>query len=408
MIQVISYTGKCEKYEGTLVKQYSFHDVRSLDEYDINVIDLSEEKMWRNSNDNRESVDCISDLKSIATMIVNSHSTKVVILYPQNQRYYYYYGQHQYRGGMSYKYSEELKNMLKQVNGAILTKLYQPISNVELLYENTKTMIGAQEYLATFYFANAQEILLKSVKSGKPTTVKARNVILSSLEMTNYDALITFLKEIHLLNEEEEKPEWMDEINLFDDNFQKEIISQNEEQITIAKSNIDAASLVLKENNRLKSVLYTGGSELVKVVFEILEEMLGCDLADFVDEMGPDFVFDIGDLVFIGEIKGVNHNVKSENVSQLDVHYQGYLDEHEDAVKENVVALLIMNHQKSKPISSREPVKQTQIDIAKRNGSLIIDTFTLLHLLEKYRTRELSREQLVQLLKESKGYLVLS
>jgi len=37
----------------------------------------------------------------------------------------------------------------------------------------------------------------------------------------------------------------------------------------------------LDKNNEYKSILYTQGDELVKVVFEIIEQMFGCDLSNF-------------------------------------------------------------------------------------------------------------------------------
>lgn len=113
---------------------------------------------------------------------------------------------------------------------------------------------------------------------------------------------------------------------------------------------------------------------------------------------------EIGDDVFIGEIKGVNHNVKSENISQLDVHYQGYLENHNEEM-ENVHALLIMNHQKNKPIVDREPVHERQINLAKRNGSLIIETYILLKLFEKFKRNEMSQEECICILKQNTGIL---
>lgn len=80
------------------------------------------------------------------------------------------------------------------------------------------------------------------------------------------------------------------------------------------------------------------------------------------------------------EIKGINSSVKSENISQLDVHYQGYIDENTEVDSDKVRAILIINHQRNKPIESREPVHTRQIELAKRNRSLIVETITLLKL----------------------------
>ena len=38
MIQVVTYDGKDTRYDGDKIDQYSLHDIRSLDEYEIDVI----------------------------------------------------------------------------------------------------------------------------------------------------------------------------------------------------------------------------------------------------------------------------------------------------------------------------------------------------------------------------------
>ena len=46
MIQVVTYDGKDTRYDGDKIDQYSLHDIRSLDEYEIDVIDLSSPHIW--------------------------------------------------------------------------------------------------------------------------------------------------------------------------------------------------------------------------------------------------------------------------------------------------------------------------------------------------------------------------
>ena len=65
---------------------------------------------------------------------------------------------------------------------------------------------------------------------------------------------------------------------MFDDDNQLEIIQENNKAIETANENISNAMKVINQNKRYKSVLYTSGDELVEVIFEILEKMLGCDL----------------------------------------------------------------------------------------------------------------------------------
>ena len=132
--------------------------------------------------------------------------------------------------------------------------------------------------------------------------------------------------------------------------------------------------------------------------------MLGCDLSDFYDKKREDFKFEIGGKTFIGEIKGITPNVKKANISQLDVHVQEFLDENKD-IKGDVVALLIINHQRNKSLEDREPVMEDQIKLAERNGSLIVETITLLKLFEQYLNKVKTREECITILEKNKGLL---
>ncbi|EGO5827929.1 hypothetical protein HKH49_000601, partial [Enterococcus faecalis] len=112
-----------------------------------------------------------------------------------------------------------------------------------------------------------------------------------------------------------------------------------------------------------------------------------------------------GNNVFIGEIKGKTSNVKTSFLSQLDNHFTNFIEDHPEIPEENIYKLLIINHQRNKALSERDPVDQKQIDIAKgKYGSLIIETSELLKLLEKYRENNLSRETIAELITQ-KGLL---
>lgn len=188
----------------------------------------------------------------------------------------------------------------------------------------------------------------------------------------------------------------------------KKKINDSKNQIKTIEEVISLSSKQLKENLKYKSILFTNGDELVKVVFEILTIMLSYDLSSFTDEKKEDFIIKLDDITFIGEIKGVNSSIKSGHISQLDVHYQGYLDnlaETEQSEVEVVKSILIINHQRNKNIVDRISVHEKQNGLAKRNGSLIIETTTLLKLFEKFKKSELSIEDFKNLLKNKCGLL---
>ena len=167
-------------------------------------------------------------------------------------------------------------------------------------------------------------------------------------------------------------------------------IADLEEQIKLSKE-------VLNSNSKYKSILYTTGDELVDVFKEILSDMLGIDLSGFVDEKKEDFNFELNGKIYIGEVKGVNHNVKRENVSQLDLHVNGYLDDNTDKTQNDIVALLIINHQKNKDPKDREPVNGQQVKLAEKYGSLIVETTMLLELYSDYKAGTITRDAIIEL-----------
>ena len=89
---------------------------------------------------------------------------------------------------------------------------------------------------------------------------------------------------------------------MFDDIQQLDLIRENREKIQMAEQEIDKAKKVMDQNNRYKSILYTTGDELVEVVLEILGQLLDYDFSQFEDKKNEDFLAEIGNDVFIGEM----------------------------------------------------------------------------------------------------------
>lgn len=345
MIQMLTYSGKEDKLEGSEIVINSLHDPQSLDEFDINIINLADGEMWANCSDSKSRVNNSEDLGSLSTMIMNSHKTKVVILIPQNKTYMYDF--YEYQG---YVKSCELKNMLNQMVDYILPKLYVGFKRISLCYENTITKIENKNISAAFYFEDADDALLVSAKSNKPTAINCGDVILSTLELKEYEHVIGFLKEINLLCQKQAAPDWMKGMFMFDDEQQAMTIEKNKQAIKAAENNIANAMEKIDKNNEYKSILYTTGEELVKVVFEILECMLGCDLSQFEDK--------------------------------------------------NLRQILIINYQRNTALQERDPVDKKQIELASKYGSLIVETRILLKMFEKYKKEELTREECFALLEQ--------
>ncbi len=398
-IQVIRRT-----YKGNANSERIFYSTisspRALDDFDINIIDLNDEYLWVNRDHRIDNSDYSHDFKSISDMIENSVTAKIIVLLPQNCKFRYDY----WPSDRGYRESLYLKDMISNMMGIIET-LSAEIYCCELIYENTITTIDNLRAKAAFSFKTKSAVeVTKSDKSNRMTTILANKIYFSSLSLETEEMLFAFLREIGLIKEKESAPEWFKDIEMFND---AEIKAENHDidnRIETLVKQKNENQEVLKENNRYKSILYSNGSELVEVVFEIFEEMLGCDLSGFIDVNKEDFLFEINNKKYIGEIKGVNTNVRSEYISQLDVHVNSYLDENPDSSLEDIVALLVINDQKKKPLQEREPVHDNQIALARRNGSLIIQTNKLLDMFSKYKQGELDREGVIEML-NCKGLL---
>ena len=223
----------------------------------------------------------------------------------------------------------------------------------KLCYEISTTKCGTSALKSDFCFDEKSiqcpydyDFATRANDSDKPTTIHFNNTYITTLDILNTpEVLMNYLESLKILDiERETEPEWVREIIFGDDKEQHDKIIEQKEAIANAEEIIQEANNKLEENSRYKSILYTNGEQLVEVVFDILESLFSYDLSEFQDEKKEDFLIKLDSVTFIGEIKGITSNVKSEHVSQLDVHFQGYQDKlQENNCVENVKALLIIN-----------------------------------------------------------------
>ena len=83
---------------------------------------------------------------------------------------------------------------------------------------------------------------------------------------------------------------------------------------------------------------------------------------------------------------------------------QEYLDEN-DCDIDNIVSLLVINHQRTKPLKDRDIVHGEQIKLAQRNGSLIVETVTLLKMFEQFLSGQISKKECIDMFINEKGLL---
>ena len=403
-IQIIRYNGKAREGDPD-VTITGLNSPRSLDEFDVNIIDLTNENLWKNSHNVSKSITVINDFRSLKSMVEQTKRSRILYALPKNIMFKC--GLERGRSIESYTNCIPLKDNIVALCNDILPQIFPDnIPRVLLSFENTRTTINDTIYEADFHFNGYFTCITKSNRSEKGTTIRLKDRIYATTLDVTQNNLLEFIKIIFCRDQKQAVPEWIDNFTFNDDLEQKRVIDDNKQLIEEANETIRIAEGKLLDNLKYKSILYTNGDELVSVVFDILEKILDCDLSQFIDEKKEDFRIFKNNITLIGEIKGITSNVKSEHISQVEVHYQGYLDSLQETGKEeDVHQILIINPLRAKDINSREPVHETQITLAKRNGCLIIETITLLKMYEKFLKKEITTEKCIEIFSAKTGLL---
>lgn len=386
----------------------SFTRPIALDDFDYNIIDLSSKELWNNDGPYPNTINQYGDICSLEEMIKQTRKSCVIFLLPQNYEYNYCFYCDEYTQ------HKKIKDLIVDAEFIQLLETILPYSvATNLIYEPTYTSAGILKYSADFHFVNqCGETITKSDKSEKITTIRiGNNRYFTTLDICRFiPELLHFINSFLIECDIENAPQWVRDYSFNDDSIQRELISENQKKISGLKKMIEDSENILAENNRFKSILFSNGDALVDVVFDILEQLMDYDLSGFKDIKGEDFLIKKGNDVFIGEIKGITSNVKNEFISQLDYHCQTYIDDYltDEHSKDNIFGILIVNPFRTKKLEDREPVNERQIKLAERNGSLIIETKTLLKVFELYKKDIIKSDKVIQVFKQKTGLLSIN
>ena len=396
-IQILSYNKSLPNIHNEAIINSSLSNPSSPDMFELNVLYLQSKELWDDFNASDSYRARIKrDLDMISEMLLNTVKTNILIVFPINYIYFELYSK-------TYELIHHIDVIYTRLN--TLTKEL----DYRLIYENTVTRIASNQYKASFYLNGScgYTLITESDKSKKPVTIQRDRFILTTLNFQQDEQLLfDYLMHIGLMETKESLPEWLRNYPILDDKQQQLTVEKNETIIQQAEQEITNAQEILEQNNYYKSILHINGNELVYVVNDILEEILSCNLADFTDKKNEDFLIKCNDITFIGEIKGISSNVRRQDVMQVELHRQKYIDVLKEENKiEPTKTLLIINHQKQKPLNEREPVHKTQIELAQSYKCLIIETVTLLKLLEKFRKKEITTEACIELFESETGLL---
>ena len=407
MIQIIT-DNNLIKNELKNDDRYTISDFKSpkaFDDFKLNVLDLSFDNLWRYGGRTGGSINMLNDLKHYYNIISNSNKTKTLVIIPQNIVYKYYFTNERY-------YNQEyLKNMLDFVEQLFLKNIYSYAFQLE--FETTYTSFEKIKVKADFHFDincfNDEEIISVSDNSKKLTTIKVKdNLYYTTLDlMCSIDALEKFIDRLKIDEDETENiPEWVQDINILDDESIKEKVDDIEKKIKKLEYERNEQNQKLNENNKIKSILYQTDKPLQNMVIQLLNEILEYEDVNFVDKMEEDYIIKKDNVTFIIETKGLLRNIKGEDVSKTSNHVEIYLDELEEKnITENVKGIYIVATQRNKKIEEREETPDRQIKLAKRNNILIIRTEQLLKIFEDFRNKKINTEEIIKLFSEQNGEL---
>lgn len=394
-VQYISFSGEINDNLSELgrVTNTKLSNPQGFEPFDITIIDISDEWIWRSEHSSKGTINCTPDLRSLGTLIKNDESNLVIIIIPLNCSYFYFPS----RERNKYNNKLPLKNDLTTINKIIKDLT---ITSLELEYAAYKHDNINMEAKSDFYITNTLEFETVYTPNNPDRSMlsKIQNsriyiTTINGLNSEGIQKLMSIAGEI--APPAEEPPDWFSEITMFDDVEQNKTILKQGQIIESAKSTIRKANEKLDENSWLKSVLFKKDQELVEVVKDILERLFDLNLSEFEDKKKEDLLFTVDEITYVVEIKGTTSNVRRDHVSQLEHHVQNYIEQNNVTEKE-VKGLLIINPMRTTCPKDRHEVHEHQINLAARYGSLIILTETLLQLLSDKYDKKLNRDQLLQ------------
>ena len=390
-----------KKYQDEEIKVSTFSNFEDFDNFNINVISFNNKFTWRNYNNTCTKIEVSDDFEHIKKIISDSTNSKVLFICPQNYTFEYDFSSFD----KFFNKSILLKDNILNIRDIIYNYEYIP----NFLYAKTKTKILNYDVSSDFYFSkNNFKMITKSDTGNKDTTLEiTANLFCTLLDLDTFEnntLLKDFIKTYIFKEEKENIPEWVINYNFFNDSKLKEVKILIETEISKKNLELKENTEELEKNNYYKSILFSTGDSLVKVIIKILEEIFETDLSNFIDTHQEDMLIELDDVAFIIEIKGVSGSVKNQYISQVDLHLQKYKD---DNPEKKAKSLLIINPERCKKIEERNEIHQNAIDLAIRNETLIITTEMFLKLYEKFRLKIINKNDIKKMLEENKGILTL-
>lgn len=408
MIQII--TNNIKKYEEFSKSEFlisKIDEFQSFDNYDITIIDISDENLWYYKGDNNNSINQYMDLRSIREAILKSKKSNVLVVFPQNIQYHYSY--HYVVNEQKYTEVKKIKDMQKNFIEIINSNLIN-MNFISLNFGKSYTKEKSYKLAADFSFGNVEnnDVILKAENGNDAVVIKNGKTVLTTLKLSTEQETIFLLRKSFqdCFENKSLAPEWIKEVQFYTDEKCKEEILELDKKIEELNGQKDILENILNENAEYKSILYETGEILAKQINKMLSEILEYDISQFKDTFEEDCLIKLDDVTFVIETKGLNNEISGHNISDACNHLIIYEDKLEEENKtENAKCLFIVAYERQKKIQERVKIKERVEKIAKANNTLIVDTRIFLNIFEDFLNNKITKDEIKEIFKSNIGVL---
>ncbi|WP_459822589.1 hypothetical protein [Campylobacter concisus] len=362
---------------------------RSFDEFDYNIVDFNDGQLWKFDKNKSICLDIKGFARLLSKILQETKKSNTLIIMPQNITT----GEIGGDGWTISTYNIKISSIIQYFPDS-LSPMIRNFPTIR--YEKSVTKIDDDIFLSDFVFDESIYRSLKKSNGGKDVILDIEGIYVTTLDIKDNNEIGVMLDFILSQYHKSIAPEWISNIEYFSN---RSYLSEKDEVL----KQLDVLEKEISKNNKIKSILYSTGDELVGVVKEILVDIFKLTDSHFTDLKKEDFRFEFEDVNFMVEIKGINTNVKNSNIAQCKKHVTDLIAEDDTKSPGNVKGLLIVNPQRDIEPGKREPIHANQISYAKSEGILIITTLELLKLYQAYTKDEVVSNKCFETFKNNVG-----
>lgn len=400
----------CGFTETNDLKIKEFSKASAFDAFELTVIDLQDEHLWKSDYYNDNQLKDHADISSIGQMMLQSNKCKCIVLLPQNCMYSYCYEYDSRAHTKMYKHNMPLKDFIKNLAHSFVGELF-PLP-LRICFGESKTRLFDRELHSDFSFSTPILPPVNSILESEASTVSAvllsETLAATTLHVNDNDDLLAVVDAIFPAEDSPNRiPEWLDEVVYHDEAAQRARLKEIDEQIVFLGEERKRIEEILSDYRGIKSVLCCKDFDLEKRVRHLLAEIVEVD-EDFEDNKEEDFRFSYDNTLFLIEIKGSNGGLKRQHVSKTYDHVQIKADAmEEEGNSGKLKGVLIFASQIELKPHERDQFPETQITIARKNEIAVLSTETLLRCYEAYVEGRLTSDAFKETLLQTSGFVSL-